>query len=44
MTFYNKANYTANLDNNGIPMLNYQGKIGLQYNPIAIAQWGIRKL
>lgn len=41
MTFYKKANYTANLDNNGIPMLNYQGKIGLQYNPIAIAQWGL---
>ena len=25
----------------GIPMLDYHGEIGLQYNPIAIAQWGL---
>src|SRR5439155_17797627 len=23
------------------PMLDYHGEIGLQYNPIAIAQWGL---
>ena len=39
--FYEKANYNGNYDGNGIPMLNYHGHIGLQYNPIAIAQWGL---
>jgi len=28
-------------DGAGIPMLDYHGTIGLQYNPIAIAQWGL---
>ena len=41
MLFENKANYIGDVDSNGIPMLNYHGKIGLQYNPIAIAQWGL---
>ena len=41
MSFYNKANYQGQCDSNGIPMLDYQGAIGLQYNPIAIAQWGL---
>ncbi|MFI5070295.1 MAG: D-glucuronyl C5-epimerase family protein [Terriglobales bacterium] len=41
MGFPQKAGYTANLDAAGIPMLDYRGKIGLQYNPIAIAQWGL---
>tara|TARA_S200000501_G_C20866168_1_gene762005 strand:- start:2892 stop:3863 length:972 start_codon:yes stop_codon:yes gene_type:complete len=41
MSFKNKANYIGDKDLNGIPMLNYHGKIGLQYNPIAIAQWGL---
>ena len=41
MGFPRKAGYTANLDADGIPMLDYRGKIGLQYNPIAIAQWGL---
>jgi heparosan-N-sulfate-glucuronate 5-epimerase len=41
MSFHNKANYNGFLDQDGIPMLDYQGKIGLQYNPIAISQWGL---
>ena len=41
MDFKNKANYKANLDKNGIPLLDYQGAIGIQYNPIAISQWGL---
>lgn len=41
MSFSKKAEYAANNDLNGIPLLDYQGKIGLQYNPIAIAQWGL---
>ncbi len=41
MLFHNKALYDGNLDSNGIPMLNYHGHIGLQYNPIAISQWGL---
>ena len=28
-------------DGAGVPMLDYHGAIGLQYNPIAIAQWGL---
>ena len=41
MSFSQKAHYTAHLDAAGIPMLDYRGKIGLQYNPIAISQWGL---
>ena len=41
MSFQKKAEYNGNLDKNGIPMLDYQGVIGLQYNPISIAQWGL---
>ena len=41
MQFHEKANFEATLDDKGIPMLDYQGSIGLQYNPIAIAQWGL---
>jgi len=41
MCFPQKARYTAHLDAAGIPMLDYRGKIGLQYNPIAISQWGL---
>ena len=40
MTFDEKAGY-ALTDSDGIPMLNYRGAIGLQHNPIAIAQWGL---
>jgi heparosan-N-sulfate-glucuronate 5-epimerase len=41
MTFAEKAQYTGPHDAEGIPLLNYYGLIGLQYNPIAIAQWGL---
>ena len=36
-----KADYAGYHDDRGIPMLDYHGQIGLQYNPIAIAQWGL---
>jgi heparosan-N-sulfate-glucuronate 5-epimerase len=41
MLFSEKADYSSNVDAAGIPMLDYRGQIGLQYNPIAIAQWGL---
>jgi len=41
MTFYYKAKYDGDFDKNKIPKLNYHGDIGLQYNPIAIAQWAL---
>lgn len=39
--FKNKANYPGPFDYNGIPLLNYHGIIGKQYNPIAIIQFGL---
>ena len=41
MLFREKADYAGHHDAMGIPMLDYRGVIGLQYNPIAIAQWGL---
>jgi hypothetical protein len=41
MTFEEKAQYNGPHDAEGIPLLNYHGAVGLQYNPIAIAQWGL---
>jgi heparosan-N-sulfate-glucuronate 5-epimerase len=41
MLFAEKADYGGHYDSSGIPMLDYHGRIGLQYNPIAIAQWGL---
>jgi hypothetical protein len=41
MDFSRKANYSGPHDSAGLPMLDYRGRIGLQYNPIAIAQWGL---
>jgi heparosan-N-sulfate-glucuronate 5-epimerase len=41
MTFTAKADYRGEYDEAGIPLLNYHGIIGLQYNPIAIAQYGL---
>ena len=37
MSFHYKANYNGDYDDKGIPILNYHGNIGLQYNPIAIS-------
>jgi len=39
--FFTKADYTACHDKDGIPLLDYRGHVGRQYNPIAIAQWGL---
>lgn len=41
MPFLYKANYPGPFDKNGIPLLDYHGKVGKQYNPIAIAQYGL---
>src|SRR5882762_8080672 len=41
MRFREKSDYGGQYDSSGIPMLDYRGAIGLQYNPIAIAQWGL---
>jgi heparosan-N-sulfate-glucuronate 5-epimerase len=41
MRFREKAIYSGPHDAGGIPLLNYRGRIGKQYNPIAIAQWGL---
>ena len=41
MPFTQKADYAGHQDAAGIPMLDYRGRIGLQYNPIAVAQWGL---
>jgi heparosan-N-sulfate-glucuronate 5-epimerase len=41
MQFRGKADYAGHYDAAGVPMLDYKGAIGLQYNPIAIAQWGL---
>ncbi len=41
MDFSEKANYAGAFDEAGIPMLDYRGALGRQYNPIAIAQWGL---
>jgi hypothetical protein len=36
-----KLGYRGPQDSAGIPMLNYFGPIGIQYNPCAVAQWGL---
>lgn len=41
MTFRGKSTYRGPFDEKGVPLLNYRGNIGLQYNPIAIAQYGL---
>jgi len=41
MSFAEKADYAGHHDSAGVPMLDYHGRIGMQYNPIAIAQWGL---
>ena len=41
MKFYYKAYYDGEYDNKGIPLLDYRGDIGKQYNPIAISQYGL---
>jgi heparosan-N-sulfate-glucuronate 5-epimerase len=41
MLFAEKADYPGHYDSSGVPQLDYHGHIGLQYNPIAIAQYGL---
>ena len=41
MTFAQKADYAGSFDESAVPLLDYRGQIGVQYNPIAIAQWGL---
>jgi heparosan-N-sulfate-glucuronate 5-epimerase len=41
MSFRSKADYRGPYDAAGVPLLNYHGVIGCQYNPIAIAQYGL---
>jgi heparosan-N-sulfate-glucuronate 5-epimerase len=41
MLFSEKADYAGPFDASGIPQLDYHGHIGVQYNPIAIAQYGL---
>ncbi len=41
MLFAEKADYAGACDSSGIPLLDYHGHIGRQYNPIAIAQYGL---
>lgn len=41
MPFIAKANYAGTYDACGVPMLNYRGTLGVQYNPVAIAQYGL---
>lgn len=43
MRFQGKAAYAGPFDQAGVPLLNYQGEIGLQHNPIAIAQYGLAR-
>lgn len=41
MSFTEKADYRGHYDASGVPMLDYHGRIGMQYNPIAVSQWGL---
>jgi heparosan-N-sulfate-glucuronate 5-epimerase len=41
MLFSQKADHAGPYDAAGVPMLDYRGNIGQQYNPIAIAQYGL---
>ena len=43
MRFADKARYRGPFDEEGVPMLDYRGDIGRQYNPIAIAQYGLAR-
>jgi len=41
MTFHEKALYPGPYDDQRIPLLDYHGDIGRQYNPIAVAQYAL---
>lgn len=41
MTFADKSRYRGPFDANGVPLLDYRATVGLQYNPIAVAQFAL---
>lgn len=41
MTFADKASYAGPRDKDGVILFDYFGNIGRQYNPVAIAQYGL---
>ena len=41
MKFRGKSLYEGPFDSEGVPMLRYGGAVGTQYNPIAVAQYGL---
>ena len=41
MLFAEKADYPGSYDPSGVPLLDYHGRIGLQHNPIAVAQYAL---
>ena len=43
MRFRGKANYAGPFDAGGVPLIDYRGNIGRQYNPIAIAHYGLAR-
>jgi hypothetical protein len=43
MCFRQKADYPGPFDAAGVPLLDYRGTIGRQYNPIAVAQYGLAR-
>lgn len=43
MRFQGKAGYRGPFDSGHVPLLDYLGDIGRQYNPIAIAQYGLAR-
>ncbi len=43
MRFQGKAGYRGPFDDAHVPLLDYQGDIGRQHNPIAIAQYGLAR-
>jgi len=43
MRFRGKADYPGPFDAAGVPLLDYRGRIGKQYNPIAIAHYGLAR-
>lgn len=43
MRFRGKANYAGPFDARGIPLIDYRGRIGRQYNPIAVAHYGLAR-
>lgn len=43
MRFQGNAEYPGPFDDKGVPLLDYRGDIGRQYNPIAIAQYGLAR-